>query len=284
MLDGGRESAVRPGRGVGVGGDHETGRNPYAGPDQLAEVRALAARGRQVMPADLGQRPHPPLRPVVRDPSSFTVPSLGVDATPGAERDVSRAAAGPAPRPAGSVRCPRCAMRTRAARRRPASPRLQPVRRALDAHGERTLPDQQQVRGRYRVGHRAGAGAAGRHRAVQDLERRQAVRRQQTVGSMRVVAADLGPDRRAISGAGRLGQEVRESDVEDGGQPAQRGHRCAASAAFELGQESFAHAGRGGRLGEGPSPFLTPGPKPRAQAVVEGRVLSNVKLPCVGYR
>ena len=198
LLDVGGDRTVPTGLGVGVGADHEARRHPYAGPDQLAEVGALAARRRPVVPTDLGQRPHPLLRPLLSTRVGHR-PLPWIRRYARGECDVRRAAAEPGPRPAGSARSPRCAMRTQGARRRPTSPGLQPVRGAVDAHGERTLPDQQQVGGRHRVHHRAGAGPAGWHGAVQDLERGQAVGREQPIGSHRMVPAHLRPDRRAIS-------------------------------------------------------------------------------------
>ena len=48
---------VRP---VRVGGEHDAGRDRQAGPGQLAEVRALAARERQIAAPDVGQLPEVP--------------------------------------------------------------------------------------------------------------------------------------------------------------------------------------------------------------------------------
>ena len=124
---------VRP---VRVGGEHDAGRDRQAGPGQLAEVRALAAREREIAAPDIGQLPEVPHGTSVDLPTDKMPPQRSGSATPGRGcgrrggetiRPAGGTAAPPprpsartAGRPATSCRAAR-ARGSRRARRRPAA-------------------------------------------------------------------------------------------------------------------------------------------------------------------
>ena len=91
---------VRP---VRVGGEHDAGRDREAGPGQLAEVRALAARERQIAAPDIGQLPEVPHGTSVDLPSDKMPPQGSGSATPG--RGCGRRG-GETIRPAGGTAAP----------------------------------------------------------------------------------------------------------------------------------------------------------------------------------